>query len=470
MSVNYSEWPIEKTEVEDLKLDPQNPRLSEIENPTQEKIIEQLVKYEDVLGLAIRIAERGFLPSEVLIANKEKDIIYVLEGNRRLTACKLLLNPLRAPDKYRKSFQALSDRINKENLKKLNVLFSPSRKDADYIIAGRHTETPIKKWRLMDQANFYYRRIKDGETIESLAKSVGVNASKIKKLVVGFNMCLRARHLSLSKVAKQQLFNFETEDKKGKFDLSTLDRIVQSKPGKDYLKVSYDENGSLNFEGAEKEFDSKLKSIVEDIAHRDINSRILSQSSSIESYLQSPDKFKKSSKSTKTMSKAVVSSGARSIVPTSIVCDLDSERVKNIFEELQTFDAKRIPNLHAAGLRLLLELGTYIYMERNKELDKYKKDYLIRESQRRKKTIKEVPDTWPNLKDLLKWLINHDSSIDKKIRNALKKYIDYQGDEPVLDDLNSFMHNPSYLPTKSLLSQKWKQLSEYLRHVLRKIT
>lgn len=84
MSVNYSEWSIEKTEVENLQLDPQNPRLSEIENPTQEKIIEQLVQYEDVLGLAIRISERGFLPSEVLIAHKER---YNLCFGREPTTC-----------------------------------------------------------------------------------------------------------------------------------------------------------------------------------------------------------------------------------------------------------------------------------------------------------------------------------------------------------------------------------------------
>ncbi len=145
-----------------------------------------------------------------------------------------------------------------------------------------------------------------------------------------------------------------------------------------------------------------------------------------------------------------------------------NDRVKEIFNELQTSDVKKIPNLYAAGLRLLLELGTYIYMERNRELDKYKNSYLAKESKSKRMQVKEVPDTWPNLKDLLKWLIENDSSIDKKIRNALRKYIDQKGDEPVLDDLNSFMHNPSYVPTKSLLSQKWKQLSEYLRHVLRK--
>ena len=126
MSINYSEWPIEKGQVEDLLLDPLNPRLSELNNPTQEEIIEQLIKYEDVLSLALRIAERGFLPSEILIAYKDKGSIYVLEGNRRLAACKLLLAPDKASEKHKKRFQSLSEKVNKDNLKKVNVVFSPS--------------------------------------------------------------------------------------------------------------------------------------------------------------------------------------------------------------------------------------------------------------------------------------------------------------------------------------------------------
>jgi len=45
MSINYSEWPIEKGQVENLLLDPLNPRLSELNNPTQEEVIEKLIKY-----------------------------------------------------------------------------------------------------------------------------------------------------------------------------------------------------------------------------------------------------------------------------------------------------------------------------------------------------------------------------------------------------------------------------------------
>ncbi|MBE3128291.1 MAG: hypothetical protein IMZ60_01265 [Actinobacteria bacterium] len=471
MSINYSKWSLEKGQVENLLLDPFNPRLSELNNPTQEEIIEQLIKHEDVLSLSLRIAERGFLPSEILIAYKNGNSTYVLEGNRRLAACKLLLEPNKASEKYKKRFQSLSEKVNKDNLKEINLVISPNRKDADYIIAGRHTEISIKKWRLMDQANFYYRRIKDGETIDNLSKSVGVSASKVKRLVASYNMCLRARHLPLSKIAKEQLFNLEVEEKKEKFDLSTLDRIIQSKPGREYLKVSYSENGNLNILETEKDFDSKLKRLIEDIAQKEINSRILSKTESINSYLQSPEKFKRNYKSSiNKSSKVVISSDSKSIIPTSIICDIDNDRVKDIFGELQHLDAKKLPNAHAATLRLLLEIGTYIYMERNGELSTYKSDYLTKEAKKSGKVAKEVPDTWPNLKDLIKWLIANDTSIDSKVNKALNKYIDHKGNEPVLDDLNSFMHNPNYFPTKALLSQKWKQLSEYLRHILRKVS
>lgn len=457
MSLKYSDWEIQKKHVDELLLDPNNPRFFGLNNPKQEQIIEQLIKYEDVTDLALRIAERGFLPTEILIVCKENSKNYVLEGNRRLAACKLLLNHKVAPASYQKRIKSMSDASDKKSIEKVNVVFAPTRKDADYIIAGRHTQTPVKKWRLVNQAIFYSRRIKAGESIEALSKSVGVSINKIKKLVVSLNFCYHAEQLSISKTAKQKLFNLQVEDSKEKFDLSTLDRIVQSRPGKEYLKVSYDDNGNISFTEKQKESELKLKQIVEDIAGGEVNSRILSKANDIEDYLQNPDSFKKSDHSKKSIKTGQIA--VKSIVPGSIICGTDNVRVKAVFDELSRIDPKRLSNAHAAMLRLLLELGTYVYLERTDQLKVFKK-----EEQKKGK----VPPTWPQLREMLLWIINKDTNIDDKITKALQKYIDHHGKEPLLDDLNSFMHNPNYIPNKTLLSEKWQQLSEYLRHILKK--
>jgi hypothetical protein len=455
---NYSEWEIKKEKVEELQLDPNNPRFFGLSNPTQQQIIEHLIKYENVIELALRISEKGFLPNEILIVCDENSSHYVLEGNRRLSACKLLLDYKLAPSNYHKRIQSLAAKIDKTNIQKVNVLYAPSRKDADYIIAGRHTQTPVKKWRLINQAIFYSRRIKAGESIESLSQSVGVSVSKIKKLVVSLNFCYHAEQLPVSKIAKDKLFNLQVEDNKDKFDLSTLDRVVQSKPGKEFLEVSYDDNGNIYFVN-QKDSESKLKQIIDDIASNEINSRTLSKAKDIENYLKDPKAFVKTSKHS--LSKKNYSLDVKSIVPSSIVCETDNERLKIIFDELQNLNSKNFSNAYAATLRLLIELGTYVYLERAGQFKKF-------ESDSKTKRGGKLPRTWPQLSEMLTWISNNDTILDSEVKKSLKKYLNHKGNEPLLDDLNNFMHNFSYIPTKAMLSEKFKQFSEYLRHILKK--
>lgn len=152
MATKYYDWTIEKKSTEELLLDPNNPRFFGLQNPTQEQIIEQLIKYENVTELALRIAERGFLPNEILIVCEEDSKNYVLEGNRRLAACKLLLDYKVAPESHQKRIQSIAENADRNSIQKINVVFAPTREDADYIIAGRHTQTPVKKWRLLTLA------------------------------------------------------------------------------------------------------------------------------------------------------------------------------------------------------------------------------------------------------------------------------------------------------------------------------
>ncbi len=459
MPTNYSDWKIDKYDVENLLLDPENPRFANLEELSEENILEELIKYENIIDLSLRIAERGFLPTEVIIVCDIEGKLYVLEGNRRLAACKLLLNPSIAPDKYQKRFKAIAKNAKSGSIKKINGVLAPSRKDADYIIAGRHTEIPIKKWLPINQAIFYYRRIRDGETINNLSLSVGVKANKIKKLIVSYNFIQRAHKLPISKKIKDQLLSLENGNEKEKFEFTTLDRVVQSKPGKDYLKVTYNDNGNIEFIENEKKTDIKLKQIVEDIANKEVNSRNLSTADAIEDYLSNPGDFKKSAiknQIPKTLQ-------FKSIIPDAIICEINNERIKDIFRELHGLNPKTYPNAHAVTFRLLVELGTYIYMERSGELKKYKN-----RDETKLKSGKSLPDTWPSLKGMLLWLSENDIAMDPQIKKALKKYVDFKGKEPILDDLNSFVHNASYIPDRTVLSDKWKKLSEYLRHVLKK--
>src|SRR5205809_8054357 len=84
--------------VERLLLDPENPRLEGIAKSTeQNELIRAMWREMAVSEVAISIAENGYFEEEPLFvipapSVNRKERYYVVEGNRRLTAVKLLVD------------------------------------------------------------------------------------------------------------------------------------------------------------------------------------------------------------------------------------------------------------------------------------------------------------------------------------------------------------------------------------------
>ena len=83
--------------ISELELDRENPRLpTGLMKAGEEEILGYLARETNIEELITSIGENGFFPGEAIVVteNKAKDGIYtVLEGNRRLTALKLLQAP-----------------------------------------------------------------------------------------------------------------------------------------------------------------------------------------------------------------------------------------------------------------------------------------------------------------------------------------------------------------------------------------
>lgn len=81
--------------IDNLKLDVRNPRFSyqSAKEMNQTEIVKYLIANHAVYELAKAIAINGYLLNEEPIVSKEGDSYVVLEGNRRVAACKILLNP-----------------------------------------------------------------------------------------------------------------------------------------------------------------------------------------------------------------------------------------------------------------------------------------------------------------------------------------------------------------------------------------
>lgn len=96
--------------VSELRLDPDNYRIGPLE--TQQDCINMMFKDKDlrkkVLALARHISQYGLTPEHIVVIQDNGHWL-VRDGNRRITAIKLLNNPNEAPDNYVSKFKELRD-------------------------------------------------------------------------------------------------------------------------------------------------------------------------------------------------------------------------------------------------------------------------------------------------------------------------------------------------------------------------
>src|ERR1700730_12102676 len=86
--------------IDDLLFDPKNPRFPfTLDGDNEEEVMEWMLKDATIVELMGSIGVKGYFPGEPLLVvpSKKSDKFYVVEGNRRLCAVKLLNKPHLAP-------------------------------------------------------------------------------------------------------------------------------------------------------------------------------------------------------------------------------------------------------------------------------------------------------------------------------------------------------------------------------------
>ncbi|WP_054820996.1 ParB N-terminal domain-containing protein [Arthrobacter sp. JCM 19049] len=79
--------------LDELMLDRRNPRLPDLDMPTQESALETLAQHADLSELVDSISNAGWINFEPLIVVVEDGENVVIEGNRRLAALKIIADP-----------------------------------------------------------------------------------------------------------------------------------------------------------------------------------------------------------------------------------------------------------------------------------------------------------------------------------------------------------------------------------------
>ncbi|MDG0056699.1 hypothetical protein MMB75_24020 [Paenibacillus sp. P2(2022)] len=267
--MSYSDWKEINVNVAQVLLDYDNPRVF-IDKPTQENLLRFLVNEEDSIELANSInTNQGLPPAEKPVVILEDGKYVVVEGNRRISACKLLYNrSLLSTNEFNKVPDI--DSSMKEYLENLPVVLAPSRDAAEPFITSRHAgEKGIKRWSTIATTKRYINRYRKQESINHIARVLGETPSIVRKGIRFFYFLEYVRNeLSWTDEEKRNLEIFKMETTK-------LDRFLPfSKKAREILKIDFLPNQRITTELPVQNFNAALKDIIERIyLHNEIDTR-----------------------------------------------------------------------------------------------------------------------------------------------------------------------------------------------------
>lgn len=217
---------------EKLLLDPDNPRLAELKLTIkdQDRILQWLWKNKAVSELVDSMLAGGYWRHEELFVSKEDGKLVVIEGNRRLAAVKLLMEPETRARLNIKADWSPSPSVV-ESLKTLPIIIRPRADIWDYV-GFKHLNGP-QPWDSIAKAQYIHRVYTSfGVPLETIAATLGDRNDTVVRMYRGY--------LVLRQAMDEGLFDPENRTKP-KFAFSHLWTALTYKSVQDFLGVTQDQ-------------------------------------------------------------------------------------------------------------------------------------------------------------------------------------------------------------------------------------
>ncbi|MPT53690.1 MULTISPECIES: hypothetical protein [Delftia] len=252
-----AQWKTQNFNPKKLQLDPHNPRIEVEKSVTQDQIRLKLLELEDVLDLARGIERnKGLFYGERIIVAEEAGKFFVLEGNRRVTACQMLLSPALVPEHYKTRFPKASAET-KAGISSIQADVAPNRAMAEPILTKRHTERSAKPWSPVAKMRRAVRLL-DTHSVEEVAQLLGTSVGQVRKLIRPYRLLKLALELDTWTPDERRVL----EDEKLKTNPYT--RLFTLTATKDALRVHFDEDQNIVSALAPEKFQSELERISRD--------------------------------------------------------------------------------------------------------------------------------------------------------------------------------------------------------------
>lgn len=463
---SYADWEQRDISVFALKLDPLNPRLGEDDaDLSQNEIINILLdKKFKILELAESIARIGFTPLDNIIAfeDAKSGEYMVLEGNRRVAALKLLLNPkLVRDEKMSKRFQGLSEALSseiKKELSEVQVVIAPSRSSADRVLLLRHTSKVIEKWTPAMQAKFTYEKSKE-YGFDRTQNELGVQRDELEKSITAYHFTRLA----------EAILGLEYDHKK--FPLSTLERVLGGPEAREYLGISFSDDGELHFASDREGFLNAFGDLVNLIHQGTINSRNVNTTADALKWLKKFSKPATAAKqvfeklyATKPSKKPKAPRGGpvdppfkpqTKFLPKDVECEDAHSRLNKIVSELKSISMVTNPNAVAVLARTFIEVACAQYLKHMNLVGKYD-EYVAKGNH------------IDGLSAVLGFLADkQNKALPSKLATTVGQFKN-KDNFASLKTIHNFVHNENSSPTASDLRDFWTTIESFIRHILKR--
>lgn len=241
-----------------IKLDPENPRLPgsfRKGTKTEKDLINWMLLEAATVELMYAIGQNGYFIGEQLLVVEDKDNpenYVVIEGNRRLTAVKLLNEPELATVKKAAIGEVLEN--TDERPQEIPCLVFDDKNEILKYLGFRHI-TGIKSWKLLQKASYlyevYHSEFDNKNFIQkcrNIAKNIGSSSNYVRRLITAFNI--------FKKIEDEGFYSISGLDDT-KFHLNYLVDALNKKNIKSHIGVNTNSNNPL--EGLNKKH---LKEII----------------------------------------------------------------------------------------------------------------------------------------------------------------------------------------------------------------
>ena len=488
--MGYEKWETKNLSPLRIQLDSENPRLPGLKDgANQAEVRSELFDTSKIREMIRSIAKSGFFPDQrVVVVKKENGRGYiVVEGNRRVCSCQVLLKPELAPGKHARVVKkwAVSADNYRDSFAKLPVVVAPSRLAAIRLMASRHlNDAPVISWSRYAQGRFAISALSQGQSMGEVIDETGLTESEVKKSIQEARLYELFFGLSWTDEEKGIIL-----DNLDKFPIEVISRILRStKTHEKFGKVYFDDEGWPIFYWDKETLENTLKRFLYD-SHtafvqdksKIINSRSLNKISDVEEYLDKlpdevkptptkdgvsaknlvPDSSTSDLSSTRpqsmagkptTKAKPVRRAKKESALPSDMEVGIEHDKAKALVDELQTIIPESMPYATGLLLRALLEISLIAKLRSSQQWK-----HCVTKYQNGKGDI-------PSLDNILKFSATNELVIEDP---SLRRSLSNQGVVPKIL-LNLVAHNDTHIFTETEAREVSNKMTPLLRYLLKK--